>query len=46
MVAFVNGKFINVSAHTSYLILLKNYPRKKSTTAKSLSEIAAPEDSI
>jgi hypothetical protein len=38
MVAFVNGKFINVSAHTSYLILLKNYPHKKSTTAKSLSD--------
>ena len=29
MVAFVNGKFINVSAHTSYLILLKNIPHKK-----------------
>ena len=24
MVAFVNGKFTNASAHTSYLILLKN----------------------
>jgi hypothetical protein len=23
MVAFVNGKFINVSAHTSYLYLVK-----------------------
>ena len=38
MVAFVNGKFINVSAHTSYLILLKNIPHTKSTTAKSLSD--------
>jgi len=29
MVAFVNGKFTNASAHTSYLILLKNMAHNK-----------------
>jgi len=38
MVAFVNGKFTNASAHTSYLILLKNIPAIKNTAAESVSD--------
>ena len=52
MVAFVNNKFINVSAHTSYLYLVKeqfkdhisrSVPHNR--TAAKPSRIAAPDDS-
>jgi len=44
MVASVNGKFTNASAHTSYLILLKNIPTTKKTPRLNPFRMAVPED--